>query len=185
MDEDSNMSPGEHRLLIDEATTQSAPASPPDKNNSSSVANANNAGQKQEQQFSSANKTTSKMATPTSATKTPLRKGQRITEFIEDKASRIKSYFRRRHVPFKRAFDLDLQCGSRSLLVQVSDDIEECLYFGHDSLVKMFLKPKGLNFGHVNSLIADGKFLDMRMSQQKNNISCVPLCRKTKARKVR
>ena len=82
------------------------------------------------------------MATvPFPATETANIKRQcpRITEYIQNRQSRLKSYFRRRHVPFKRTFDMDLQCGTCSLLVQISDDIEECLYFGDERLVERFL----------------------------------------------
>ena len=51
----------------------------------------------------------------------------KITQYIADKPARLKSYFRRRHVPFKRTYDMNLQCGTTSLLIQISDDIEECL----------------------------------------------------------
>ena len=83
----------------------------------------------------------------------------RITEYIKDRTLRIKSYFRRRHVPFKRAFDMNLQCGTSSLLIQISDDIEECLYFGDDRLVERFLDPmQGLRLSHVHQIIQHGKY---------------------------
>lgn len=34
------------------------------------------------------------------------KKSSRVPEFIADRSSRVKSYFRRRHAPFKRTFDL-------------------------------------------------------------------------------
>lgn len=34
------------------------------------------------------------------------KKSSRVAEFIADRSSRVKSYFRRRHAPFKRTFDL-------------------------------------------------------------------------------
>ena len=34
------------------------------------------------------------------------KKTSRVPEFIADRSSRVKSYFRRRHAPFKRTFDL-------------------------------------------------------------------------------
>ena len=34
------------------------------------------------------------------------KKSNRVPEFICDRSSRVKSYFRRRHAPFKRTFDL-------------------------------------------------------------------------------
>ena len=139
MDEDSNMDEESNRLLIDESVvSSSAPASPP--TSSSQLQVPNNA----------------KMAA--TGTKT-TRKGHRITEYIQDKSLRMKSYFRRRCVPFKRAFDMDLQCGTQSLLVQISDDIEECLYYGHDRLVQKFLSSEGINFVHVDAIILEGNHL--------------------------
>ena len=100
----------------------------------------------------------SELKQPKMAGTTPktTRKGHRITEYIEDKSQRIRSYFRRRHVPFKRAFDMDLQCGTQSLLIQICDDIEECLYYGHDSLVQKFLTSEGINFVYCDDFISEG-----------------------------
>merc|ERR1711997_1012868 len=92
-----------------------------------------------------------------SPNKTEKRKVNRITEFIEDKTARVRSYFRRRHVPLKRAFDMDLQCGTQTFLIQISDDIEECLYYGNDKLVQKFISEQGLSLANVNSFIADEK----------------------------
>jgi len=85
------------------------------------------------------------------------RKVNRITEYIEDQKDRIRSYFRRRHVPLKRAFDMDLQCGTQTFLIQISDDIEECLYYGNDKLVQKFLSEQGLSLANVNDFIANEK----------------------------
>lgn len=60
--------------------------------------------------------------------------------------------------PYLWLFKLqDLQCGTKSLLVQVCDDIEECLYFGHDKLVEKFLSSDGINLQHANELIQEGE----------------------------
>ena len=40
--------------------------------------------------------------------------------------------------------------------MQISDDIEECLYFGHDKLVNKFLSSEGVNLASVNDFIAEG-----------------------------
>ena len=50
----------------------------------------------------------------------------------------------------------DLQCGSMSLLIQVCEDIEECLYFGDEKLVDKFLSAEGIKLAHVNDLITEG-----------------------------
>ena len=82
----------------------------------------------------------------------------KITQYITDRPSRLKSYFRRRHVPFKRIFDMNLQCGTSSLLIQISDDIEECLFHGEESLVEPFLDPgQGLKLSQVTQIIQQGK----------------------------
>ena len=63
-------------------------------------------------------------------------------------------------MPLKRAFDMDLQCGTQTFLIQISDDIEECLYYGHDKLVDKFMNDKnGLSLANVNAFIAEGKSL--------------------------
>jgi hypothetical protein len=129
MDDDSNMSEP-NRLLIDESVSSSAPASP------------SCSSQQQPKMAAVIPKTT--------------RKGHRITQFIEDKTLRVRSYFRRRHIPFKRAFELDLQCGTQSLLLQIDEDIEECLYYGHDKLVEQFLSNEGINLAHANNIIVEG-----------------------------
>jgi len=139
MDDESNMSEP-NRLLIDESVSSSAPASPSCSNSFKMATNAAHAN------------TASK--TPTSA----KRKANRITDFIEDKTSRIRSYFRRRHVPLKKAFEMDLQCGTQTLLVQISEDIDECLFYGHDKLVQMFLSQQGISVVNVNDFIAEGTY---------------------------
>ena len=50
----------------------------------------------------------------------------------------------------------DLQCGSKSLLVQVCDDIAECLYFGDESLVQSFLSEDGIRFQQIGKLLQEG-----------------------------
>ena len=150
MDEDSNMSEP-NRLLIDETavSSASAPASPPPSSSG------------QRPNAAAAGGAVAKMATTPQQTNKTTRRGHRITEFIEDKNTRIRSYFRRRHVPLKRAFDMDLQCGTQTFMVQICDDIEECLYYGHDKLVRRFLDPGGLSIAHVNAFISEGNVLNL------------------------
>ena len=81
----------------------------------------------------------------------------KITHFIQDRQQRLKSYFRRRIVPFKRTYDMNLQCGTSSLLIQISDDIQECLYHGDEKLVELFLDTsQGLRLSHVHQDIQQG-----------------------------
>ena len=161
VDHDSNTDDASGRLLIDEssetaisslaAPASTSPTPPPPQ---AALKQANSSTTKPNMANMAAldsNESMNLGATPKSS-----RKGHRITEFIQDKALRIKSYFRRRHVPFKRAFDMDLQCGTQSFLMQISDDIEECLYYGHDKLVKKFLSSEGVNLALVNDFIAEG-----------------------------
>lgn len=98
-----------------------------------------------------------KMATPSTSSKKESRRGNRYAGFIQDNRLRIKSYFRRRHVPLKKAFDMDLQCGTQTFLMQISDDIQECLYYGADGLISAFLSQEGLSLNHVNQFISEGK----------------------------
>lgn len=156
MDEDSNMS--DDRLLIDEsAVSSSAPASPTRTSCTLPKLTTTNTGATTSTTMNSETTPTTKMAT---VSEKSVRKCNRITEFIEDKQQRTRSYFRRRHVPLKRAFDMDLQCGTQTFLIQISDDIEECLYYGHDKLVDKFMNDKnGLSLANVNAFIAEGKSL--------------------------
>nr|XP_040572394.1 LOW QUALITY PROTEIN: uncharacterized protein LOC121121511 [Lepeophtheirus salmonis] len=70
-------------------------------------------------------------------------------EYVSDKGLRLRSYFRRRPVPFKRAVDLDMQVGSATFLVSLCEEVEECTYVGDEELVHQFLDPKGLQLSHA------------------------------------
>ena len=105
------------------------------------------------------------------------RKVNRITEYIEDQKDRIRSYFRRRHVPLKRAFDMDLQCGTQTFLIQISDDIEECLYYGNDKLVQKFLSEQGLSLANVNDFIANGMFFEELIKKGISNLIILKMIR--------
>ena len=53
---------------------------------------------------------------------------------------------------------MNLQCGTKSLLIQISDDIEECLYHGDDNLVDQFLDTgQGVNISLVHQMIQQEK----------------------------
>lgn len=82
---------------------------------------------------------------------------KRITEFIADKQLRLKSYVRRRHVPFKRSVELDTACNTSSLLVQFCPDFDECLYAGPKVLVDMFLSKEGLKFTDCDAAVKNGE----------------------------
>ena len=143
-----------NRLLVDESISSSAPASPGHLQQHNTKA-----GDSTKMASSNADMTINLSPPLTGNGKSGgTRKFNRITEFIEDKTQRIRSYFRRRHVPLKRAFDMDLQCGTQTFMLQISDDIEECLYYGNDKLVQKFLTDQGLNLANVNSFITDGMF---------------------------
>ena len=52
---------------------------------------------------------------------------------------------------------MNLQCGTSSLLIQISDDIQECLYHGDEKLVERFLDTgQGLRLSHVHQDIQQG-----------------------------
>ena len=61
--------------------------------------------------------------------------------FQPDTGARLKSFFRRRDVIFRRVFDLDLQCGTLSFLLQVNED-------------KSFIKAESIHYDHI--LMAKG-----------------------------
>ncbi len=88
-------------------------------------------------------------------------RGRRITEFIADRQLRIKSYIRRRPIPFKRVAEMDAACGTRSLLVQYCPDFDECLYNAtteNAALVDMFLSEAGVRITNVEDLVK--KYVD-------------------------
>ena len=82
---------------------------------------------------------------------------KRITEFIADKQLRLKSYVRRRHVPFKRSVELDTACNTTSLLIQFCPDFDECLYQGPMVLVDKFLSKEGLKFTDCDDAVKNGE----------------------------
>jgi hypothetical protein len=107
------------------------------------------------------------------------------------RASDKKKTARRGQTQFKKATDLvrpsqkgsssrsptahvrfvfqDLFCGTRSLFVQVNDDLDECLYCGDERLVRKFLSPQGLSLQDVKEFLATGKV--MRCESLRNSIS--------------
>ena len=77
------------------------------------------------------------------------------SDFIFDKTLRLKSFFRRRGVPFRRCSELDIQCGTRSFHLQVSRDTDEAVYAGSADLVKLFLSSDGLKLSDLNQMVSD------------------------------
>merc|ERR1712037_312974 len=55
---------------------------------------------------------------------------RRKNDFIVDKQLRIKSYLRRRGIPFKRCSELDIQCGTKGFHLQISKDLDEVVFSG-------------------------------------------------------
>ena len=88
--------------------------------------------------------------------------------YIEEKLSRTRCYLRRRPIPFKRLIELDLQIGSKSLLIQINSDIEEVLYGGHDDLAEKFLSKDGLNVSHLEELSSYDNLSNIESTIAKN-----------------
>ena len=80
-------------------------------------------------------------------------RNKRITSFIADKQLRLRSYLRRRPIPFKRTQEIDAQIGCKSRIIQICRDFEECLYWGHPELVKYFLRDEGLKFTDTEAIV--------------------------------
>jgi hypothetical protein len=78
---------------------------------------------------------------------------RRITEFIADKQLRLRSYVRRRPIPFKRVAELDVACGTKSIMIQYCADFDECLYMGHEALVDKFVSPTGIRLTDVEDVV--------------------------------
>lgn len=86
-------------------------------------------------------------------------RGARITEFIADKQLRLRSYIRRRPIPFKRMAEMDAACGTKSLLLQFCPDFDECLYNGDEVLVERFLSDDGLKVVNVEDMMSKCEFI--------------------------
>ena len=71
-------------------------------------------------------------------------KRKKVAGYIADKSLRIRSYVRRRPIPFKRLSELDIQCGTKSFMLQISRDLDEVVYSGSNELAKCFLSPAGI-----------------------------------------
>ena len=78
-------------------------------------------------------------------------------DFIYDKQLRIKSYMRRRGIPFRRCSELDIQCGTKSFHLQISKDLDEALYSGSPELLELFLSTGGLKLSDLNKILIKTK----------------------------
>ena len=79
------------------------------------------------------------------------------SDFIFDKTLRLKSFFRRRGIPFRRCSELDVQCGTRSFHLQISRDTDEAVYAGSPDLVKLFFSHDGLKLSDLNKILRDSR----------------------------
>ena len=82
---------------------------------------------------------------------------RKISNYITDRAFRIKSFQRRRSIPLKRLADLDRSCGTKSFLLQVNPEVDEAVYYGVPSLVERFLSKDGLKLSDVNAILQSSK----------------------------
>ena len=79
------------------------------------------------------------------------------SDFIFDKTLRLKSFFRRRGIPFRRCSELDVQCGTRSFHLQISRDTDEAVYAGAADLVRLFFSNDGLKVSDLNQMLRDSR----------------------------
>ena len=85
-------------------------------------------------------------------------KRKKVLNYIAEKSLRIRSYVRRRPIPLKRIHDIDIQCGSKSFILQVNNDLDEVVYCGNPELLKCFLSPTGLKISDANSVLVAGRY---------------------------
>jgi len=85
-------------------------------------------------------------------------KRKKISGYIVDKALRTRSYVRRRPIPLKRVVEIDIQCGTKSFLVQINKDFEEVIYCGNNDISRHFLCHSGLKISDVNNILVAGKY---------------------------
>ena len=78
-------------------------------------------------------------------------------QFIFDKQLRIKSFVRRRGIPFRRCNELDIQCGTQSFHLQISKDLDEVVYFGSQSLTGLFLGSEGIKVSDIQQILVSAK----------------------------
>ena len=82
---------------------------------------------------------------------------RRKTDFIVDKQLRIKSYLRRRGIPFRRCSELDIQCGTKSFHLQISKDLDEVLFSGSKELLELFHSASGIKISDLYKILSQCK----------------------------
>ena len=79
---------------------------------------------------------------------------RRKNDFIVDKQLRIKSYLRRRGIPFKRCSELDIQCGTKSFHLQISKDLDEVVFSGDKELLELFHSTRGIKISDLYKILS-------------------------------
>ena len=79
---------------------------------------------------------------------------RRKNDFIVDKQLRIKSYLRRRGIPFKRCSELDIQCGTKSFHLQISKDLDEVVFSGEKELLELFHSTRGIKISDLYKILS-------------------------------
>ena len=79
---------------------------------------------------------------------------RRKNDFIVDKQLRIKSYLRRRGIPFKRCSELDIQCGTKSFHLQISKDLGEVVFSGEKELLELFHSTRGIKISDLYKILS-------------------------------
>lgn len=82
-----------------------------------------------------------------------LKFNRRKNDFIIDKQLRIKSYLRRRGIPYRRCFELDTQCGTKSFHLQISKDLDEVVFSGDKELLELFHSTRGIKISDLSKIL--------------------------------
>lgn len=79
---------------------------------------------------------------------------RRKNDFIIDKQLRIKSYLRRRGIPYRRCSELDIQCGTKSFHLQISKDLDEVVFSGDKELLELFHSARGIKISDLFKILS-------------------------------
>ena len=79
---------------------------------------------------------------------------RRKNDFIVDKQLRIKSYLRRRGIPYRRCSELDIQCGTKSFHLQISKDLDEVVFSGDKDLLELFHSTRGIKISDLYKILS-------------------------------
>lgn len=79
---------------------------------------------------------------------------RRKNDFIIDKQLRIKSYLRRRGIPYRRCSELDTQCGTKSFHLQISKDLDEVVFSGDKELLELFHSTRGIKISDLFKILS-------------------------------